>query len=235
MKLTEDIYEEEEDDEDEIWDDRATESNAKISRTTANTATESKATASDAAEDNAVVAAATASNAKKDLETTEQYIYTREEISLEPISLWESLRENVWNSVKAIFFSSEDDDDFEGITAFLPDFQDDDLGEMDVSCFGDPSNSLYCFKVWDHRTEGRIYINKRDLHLYEKDQEESYGRTQGDGTLEGAVYGLFAAADIVHPDGRSGVIYQKDDLTAVAATDQDGNASFFAYTEVRIQ
>ena len=103
---------------------------------------------------------------------------------------------------------------------------------MDVSCFGDPSNSLYCFKVWDHRTEGRIYINKRDLHLYEKDQEESYGRTQGDGTLEGAVYGLFAAADIVHPDGRSGVIYQKDDLTAVAATDQDGNASFFAYTEV---
>ena len=92
MKLTEDIYEEEEDDEDEIWDDRATESNAKISRTTPNTATESKATASDAAEDNAVVAAATASNAKKDLETTEQYIYTREEISLEPISLWESLR-----------------------------------------------------------------------------------------------------------------------------------------------
>lgn len=57
VKLTEDIYEEEEDDEDEIWDDRATESNAKISRTTANTATESKATASDAAEDNAVVAA----------------------------------------------------------------------------------------------------------------------------------------------------------------------------------
>lgn len=114
VKLTEDIYEEEEDDEDEIWDDRATESNAKISRTTANTATESKATASDAAEDNAVVAAATASNAKKDLETTEQYIYTREEISLEPISLWESLRENVWNSVKAIFFSSEDDDDLRG-------------------------------------------------------------------------------------------------------------------------
>lgn len=106
---------------------------------------------------------------------------------------------------------------------------------MDVSCFGDPSNSLYCFKVWDHRTEGRIYINKRDLHLYEKDQEESYGRTQGDGTLEGAVYGLFAAADIVHPDGRSGVIYQKDDLTAVAATDQDGNASFLHTRRSRIQ
>lgn len=78
MKLTEDIYEEEEDDEDEIWDDRATESNAKISRTTANTATESKATASDAAEDNAVVAAATASNAKKDLETNRTiYLYKR--------------------------------------------------------------------------------------------------------------------------------------------------------------
>ena len=58
---------------------------------------------------------------------------------------------------------------------------------------------------------------------------------RGDGTLEGAVYGLFAAADIVHPDGRSGVIYQKDDLTAVAATDQDGNASFLHTRRSRIQ
>ena len=55
-----------------------------------------------------------------------------------------------------------------------------------------------------------------------------------DGTLEGAVYGLFAAEEIVHPDGKSRVIYRKDDLTAVAATDKEGNAAFLAYTEAPI-
>ena len=58
---------------------------------------------------------------------------------------------------------------------------------------------------------------------------------RGDGTLEGAVYGLLQPPGIVHPDGRSGVIYQKDDLTAVAATDQDGNASFLHTRRSRIQ
>ena len=88
------------------------------------------------------------------------------------------------------------------ITAFLPDFQDDDLGSMDISGFGDPDTFLYQFRIWDHRTEGRIYINKRDMQLYETDPETSYGKAQGDGTLEGAVYGLFAAEEIVHQDGK---------------------------------
>ena len=44
--------------------------------------------------------------------------------------------------------------------------------------------------------------------------------------LEGAVYGLFAEADLVHPDGKTGVVYQKDDLVAVASTDKNGDASF---------
>lgn len=89
------------------------------------------------------------------------------------------------------------------------------------------------FRVYDHRTEGEIHINKRDMELLkgEKEKESSYGETQGDATLEGAVYGLFAAEDLVHPDGKTGVVYRANQLTAVAATDRDGNASFLAYTE----
>ena len=82
-----------------------------------------------------------------------------------------------------------------------------------------------------------IHINKRDLNLYKGESEEysSFGDTEGDGSLEGAVYGLFAAEDIVHPDSElggdgkltnTGIVYKKDDLTAVAATDQDGNAGY---------
>lgn len=89
------------------------------------------------------------------------------------------------------------------------------------------------WRIYDHRTEGEIHINKRDMDLKagESDRYDSCGDTQGDAVLEGAVYGLFAEADLVHPDGKTGVVYQKDDLVAVASTDKNGDASFLACTE----
>ncbi len=91
----------------------------------------------------------------------------------------------------------------------------------------------WIFEVYDHRTEGEVHINKRDLELQrgESGDYDSYGDTQGDGTLEGAVYGLFAAEDIVHPDGKTGAVFQKDNLVASATTDKNGDASFMAITE----
>lgn len=97
----------------------------------------------------------------------------------------------------------------------------------------------YTFIVYNHRTEGEIHFNKRDFDLYdEANGYKAYGEDNGDGTLEGAVYGLFAAQDIIHPDtdgGPSqydtGVVYKKDNLIAVATTDRDGNGSFVTITE----
>lgn len=98
---------------------------------------------------------------------------------------------------------------------------------------GDSSIIDHTFIVYDHRTEGEIHINKRDLYLTkgEGGGYASYGDSMGDGTLEGAVYGLFAMRDISHPDGHSGVIYQKDDLVSMASTDRNGDASFLTFTE----
>lgn len=98
------------------------------------------------------------------------------------------------------------------------------------------------WQVYDHRTEGRIHMNKRDLDLFKKEQEgySSYGDTEGDGTLEGAVYGLFAAEDILHPDSdvnsdgtvkNTGIVYRRNDLAAVSTTDKNGNADFLVFTE----
>ena len=121
-------------------------------------------------------------------------------------------------------------DDIE-ISDSFPDFMDDDLDEIGTGGYGDSSQILYTFKVWDHRTEGEIHINKRDLELDMADPENSYGQAQGDATLEGAVYGLFAAQNLVHPDGKSGAVYRQNDLVAVAATDKNGDVSFLAFTE----
>lgn len=89
------------------------------------------------------------------------------------------------------------------------------------------------WRVYDHRTEGEIHVNKRDMDLEagEGGGYSSYGDSQGDGTLEGAVYGLFAATDITHPDGKTGVVYKANNLVAVAATDKEGDASFITNTE----
>lgn len=94
-------------------------------------------------------------------------------------------------------------------------------------------NDHNAWRIYDHRTEGEIHINKKDMDLEAGESEtyDSYGDAQGDGTLEGAVYGLFAAADIVHPDGKTGVVYRTNNLVAVAATDRNGDASFMVNTE----
>ncbi len=99
----------------------------------------------------------------------------------------------------------------------------------------------WTFLVYDHRTEGEIHFNKRDFYLFhgEGDRFGAYGQENGDGTLEGAVYGLFAAEDILHPDTTSGaaneydtgVVFKEGDLVAIAATDRNGDGSFMAITE----
>lgn len=89
----------------------------------------------------------------------------------------------------------------------------------------------FSYVVKDHRTEGELHINKRDLELFEKEGEESYGKSQADATLEGAVYGLYAAEDIIHPDGKTGAVFSAGELVAIAATDKTGDASFLVITE----
>lgn len=96
----------------------------------------------------------------------------------------------------------------------------------------DKNHTGFHFVVYDHRTEGEFHINKRDRDLYLQDPDNSYGMTQGEATLEGAVYGLYAAEDIFHPDGKTGKVFSSNELVALATTDKNGDASFLCITEV---
>ena len=70
--------------------------------------------------------------------------------------------------------------------------------------------------VTDKRVNARISLAKQDA--------ETGNEAQGDATLKGAVYGLYAREDIVHPDGRTGVLYKKDTLITSLTTDKTGEA-----------
>ena len=70
-------------------------------------------------------------------------------------------------------------------------------------------------------TDERVRVN---IHLTKEDSETGKN-AQGDATLEGAVYGLYAREAIGYPDGSSGVLYPKDAQIATLTTDKSGNAS----------
>ena len=71
------------------------------------------------------------------------------------------------------------------------------------------------------------FVNDRTtakIHIYKVDKESGKAVAQGDASLEGAVYGLYARNDIVHPDGATGDVFKAGDLVATLTTDKNGEA-----------
>ena len=62
------------------------------------------------------------------------------------------------------------------------------------------------------------------INLFKVDKETGKAVPQGDATLKGAVYGLYAREDIVHPDGATGTIYKAGEQVAYLTTDDKGQA-----------
>ena len=63
------------------------------------------------------------------------------------------------------------------------------------------------------------------INLFKVDKETGKAVPQGDATLKGAVYGLYAREDIVYPDGATGTIYKAGEQVASLTTDDKGQAS----------
>ena len=96
------------------------------------------------------------------------------------------------------------------------------------------SKDVYTFKFsYTSDSEPKVsfthtFVNERvkaKISLEKRDAETKQAVTQGDATLEKAVYGLYARNDIVHPDGITGVIYKAGEQVATLTTDKNGQAS----------
>ena len=89
----------------------------------------------------------------------------------------------------------------------------------------------FTFKFTNDKEEkvnfSHTFTNKRvnaTIDLVKEDSETG-NSAQGDALFEGAIYGLYAREDINHPDGRSGILYKKDEQVATLTTDKEGKAS----------
>ena len=92
--------------------------------------------------------------------------------------------------------------------------QSDVIHKVDVE-----AGKTVTISATDERVRGAIHIQKID-------KETQAFLPQGDSSLAGAVYGLYAREDIVHPDGKTGVLFKKDSLIAQGVIKEDGTLDF---------
>lgn len=88
-------------------------------------------------------------------------------------------------------------------------------------------NFNYLSETTAKATFSHEFVNDRTtakIHIFKVDKETGLPVPQGDATLEGAVYGLYAREDIMHPDGATGVVFKANDLVATMTTDANGDA-----------
>lgn len=64
-----------------------------------------------------------------------------------------------------------------------------------------------------------------EVHVSKIDVDSQKFISQGDASLDGAVYGLYAAEDINYPNGKTGLVHRKDELVA-QGTVKDGKIDF---------
>ncbi len=80
---------------------------------------------------------------------------------------------------------------------------------------GEAEHTVY-YTISNKSVRGKLKLVKKDAQT---------GTPQGDAVLEGAVYGLYAREDVVHPDGSTGVMFRAGEQVATLVTDAAGTAS----------
>lgn len=92
---------------------------------------------------------------------------------------------------------------------------------------------LFTYEYQDDRTytytfEQEFYNEEvhGEIHIEKTDKDSQAFVPQGDAQLAGAGYGLYAAADIAAPDGKSGLVYNEGDLVTQGKISGEGTLDF---------
>ena len=91
------------------------------------------------------------------------------------------------------------------------------------------NETVYTVKVEAGKTISVEVTNspvKGEVYIHKIDAETNAFVSQGDAVMVGAVYGLYAKSDIVHPDGKTGVLYKAGSLIAQGSINAKGELSF---------
>jgi len=97
--------------------------------------------------------------------------------------------------------------------------------QLPVNYQADPT--VYPVDINIGKTSTKNVLNERTyakIHLIKEDTETGVN-PQGDATLEGAVYGLYARENIIHPDGMTGVVHKAGDLVSTLKVYKNGDAA----------
>lgn len=87
--------------------------------------------------------------------------------------------------------------------------------------YKDDTTYEYTFTHEFHNEEVR-----GEVHIKKIDRDANDFISQGDASLAGAKYGIFAAEDIHHPNQKTGLVHKKDELVQQGLIKQDGTLDF---------
>jgi len=87
--------------------------------------------------------------------------------------------------------------------------------------YADDTTYIYAFEgvFQNEEVRGEVHISKIDI-----DAQDFI--SQGDASLSGAKYGLYAAEDIQYPNQKSGLVHKKDELVAQGVISKEGTLDF---------
>lgn len=87
--------------------------------------------------------------------------------------------------------------------------------------YKDDQTYMYTFEheFKNEEVRGEVHVNKID-----KDSHDFIA--QGDASLAGAVYGIYAAEDIDHPNKKSGIVHKKGELVQQGTISNEGTVDF---------
>lgn len=94
-----------------------------------------------------------------------------------------------------------------------------------------PDERIHTVALSKDKTESSLSVSDEErlgkIILSKEDRELGRYESQGDADIHGAVYGVYAAEDIIHPDGKTGILFSKDSLVAKQTiSDSSGTTEF---------
>lgn len=161
-----------------------------------------------------------------------------------PVQLRET-EKGVYESSCWLYYSPDNQGKFRVVETKAPDGYFGDWKETSVvsGSFFQEDKQVYDVQISDtaeengttvvlSREEDGILKNQRvrgNLTFSKEDSEAGAGISQGDAALKGAVYRLYAAAELIHRDGTTGVLYQKDEEIRVRFTGNENGRNIYTW------
>lgn len=144
-------------------------------------------------------------------------------------------KRGVYETPAWLYYAADNEGKFRIIETKAPegyfgDWKENEKNVYDFTISNDPEKNGEIITLANQEDE--TFANERvkgEIHFVKLDSEAKTATAQGEATLRGAVYKLYAAEDIVHQDGVTGILHKKGEEIKVSLTANLNGKNVYTY------